>query len=424
MSDDSFFREVDEEIRHDKVKAVWTRFGAWLLGGAIAVVAVTAGFVAYEHYQTNQANAAGDQFAAAIKLAADGETDAAIKALNGIVQEGVGSYPALARLSIAGIEAKAGKPKEAVAAYDSVANDSGAPTGLRDMAAIRAAYVLVDSGTLDEVRERVERLSGDSEPLRFPAREAIALAAWKAGDADTAKPLLEQLVTDSGTPRDISGRARILLDLINSGATGPDALPPAKAGENAASAPAASADDGLGSVNLPGLLDGTGDASTEGSAGGAAMPTTDLGASSGSDASGAGAPDNSATGDAAAESAGGAASPAASGANDTAPSAADAPAGAAPSGAADAPQTQNDAGSAMPSDQTPATSGGDDAETRQPAADGAASDAASQTSTAAPAAAESSTTTPSANADAPATAIVPASPSGDSESGNATTTGN
>ncbi|WAP69257.1 tetratricopeptide repeat protein [Jiella pelagia] len=280
MSDDSFFREVDEELRQDKVKAVWTRFGAWLLGGAIAVIAITVGVVAYEHYETNQANAAGDRYAAAMRLADEGNADAAIQALQEIAGNGVGAYPALARLSIGGLEAKAGRPEQAVAAYDAVSNDADAPGGLRDMAAIRAAYVLVDSGSLDDVRQRVERLSGDSDPLRFPAREAIALAAWKAGDAETAKPFFQGLVDDSGTPSDISGRARILLDLINAGATGPNALTPAEGAETQSPA---SADNGLGAVDLPGLLDG-GAATGEAGAGGAVMPTTDLGQSGGPEA--------------------------------------------------------------------------------------------------------------------------------------------
>ena len=354
MSDDSFFREVDEELRQDKVKAVWTRFGTWLLVGAVSVVVVTAGFVAFEHYQTTQANAAGDRYAAAVKLADDGKTDEAIKALKAIANDDFGAYPALARLSIGGIEAKAGRSKEAVAAYDSVSNDDEAPKGLRDMAAIRAAYVLVDTGTLADVRQRVERLSGDSDPLRFPAREAIALAAWKAGDAKTAKPLLDQLVTDQGTPRDISGRARILLDLINSGATGPNALPPAK-DDGKSAAPAASADNGLGVVDLPGLLDGSGGASDAATGqgnvspglGDGAMPTTDLGAStagSAPDASGAAAPnaEGAGTSPSAPADASGTAAPSEAGA--TAPTTS-APAGAAP---ADAPPSTPAAPDAVP----------------------------------------------------------------------------
>ncbi|MBO0662613.1 tetratricopeptide repeat protein [Jiella sp. MQZ9-1] len=280
MSDESFFREVDEELRQDKVKAVWTRFGSWLVGAAVVVVAGTAGYVAYERYQTSQANAAGDRYAQAMKLAEEGKREDAIKALKTIADNGIGAYPALAQLTIGGLEAKAGDPKRAVAAFDAVANNAEAPQDLRDMAALRAGYVLVDHGTLDEVHDRVDRLTGDSQPLRFAAREAIALAAWKAGDGKTAKPLLEKLVTDGETPSDMAGRARILLALINSGATGPNAIPPAKP-EPAGATPPASADNGLGVIDLPGLLDTKPGAAKGGGAalpiGTPQMPTSNIG---------------------------------------------------------------------------------------------------------------------------------------------------
>ena len=63
MSDDSFIREVDEELRQDQFKSLWDRFGAYILGGAILVVLVTAAVVAYRYWDETRANAAGDKFA-------------------------------------------------------------------------------------------------------------------------------------------------------------------------------------------------------------------------------------------------------------------------------------------------------------------------------------------------------------------------
>ena len=40
MSDDSFFREVSEELRQDRVKAIWTRFGTYILAAVILVVVI------------------------------------------------------------------------------------------------------------------------------------------------------------------------------------------------------------------------------------------------------------------------------------------------------------------------------------------------------------------------------------------------
>ncbi len=214
MSDDSFFREVSDELRQDKVKAVWTKFGAWIFAAVVLAVAITAGVVGWDRYRIAQANESGDNYLAALDLAREGKRDDAVAALEAIAADGYGAYPDLARMSIGGVLHEQDKSDDAVAAFDSVAGDSDVPQPIRDMAAVRAAYILVDNGTLDDVRNRVERLTGDSEALRFPAREAIALAAWKAGDWDTARQLFQQLLDDAGAPSGISGRARMMIEVI------------------------------------------------------------------------------------------------------------------------------------------------------------------------------------------------------------------
>ena len=295
MSDDSFFREVSEELRHDRVKAIWTRFGTIILAAVVLVIVATAAVVAWDRYTTSQANTSGDHYLAALKLSEDGKRDEAVTALQAIAANGYGAYPDLARMSIGSVRAQQGQPKEALAAFDAVANDTDVPQPIRDMAAIRAAYILVDSGTLAEVQDRVQRLTGDSEPMRFPAREAVGLAAWKAGDTATARKAFQQLADDGGTPQGIAGRARLMLDIIKSGDTGSstsaaaDTGQPAKPADGNAPAPAAPASEPRADANAPspGAGDVPGaDAGAKASADGAqpdavAMPTTDVGTASG-----------------------------------------------------------------------------------------------------------------------------------------------
>ena len=310
MSDDSFFREVSEELRQDRFKAIWTRFGTTFLAAVVLVIAVTAGFVGWERYTASRANASGDRYLAALKLSEDGKPDEAVSALQSLSTDGYGAYPDFARMSIGSVREQQGQAKEAVAAFDVVANDTGAPQAIRDMAAIRAGYVLVDSGTLSQVQDRVQRLSGDSEPMRFPAREMIGLAAWKAGDTKTAAKAFQQLADDGGTPQGIAGRAKLMLDLIKSADTATASSAPAEAtvpaptptqGEGDTAAPSAS-----GEVAAPSSpastsaaepqaetnLDATPPAADAGAAetpadapqpGTVTSPTTDLGTSSAAD---------------------------------------------------------------------------------------------------------------------------------------------
>lgn len=214
MSDDSFFREVNEEIRQDQAKALWDRFGPVILGLAALIVVGTGAFVAWEYWQSSKANTAGDAFSQALTLARDGKNDEALAALKALETDGYGAYPILARMRSATVLADKGDFKGAVEAFDAVAADGSIPMSIRDLARLRAAYLLVDNGTSAEVSQRAEPLSADTNPLRASAREALALSAWKEGKASDALKLFEQISNDDQAPQNARQRAGMMAELI------------------------------------------------------------------------------------------------------------------------------------------------------------------------------------------------------------------
>lgn len=214
MSDDSFIREVNEEIRQEQARALWDRFGPALLGLAALVVIGTGAWVAWDYWQTSRANAAGDSFAQALQLAKDGKNDEALAALKALEADGYGAYPILARLRSATVLADKGDSKGAVEAFDAVAADSSIPMSIRDMARLRAAFLLVDTGAYADVAQRAEQLSSDTNPLRASAREALALSAWKEGKASDALKLFDQISKDDQAPQNARQRATVMAELI------------------------------------------------------------------------------------------------------------------------------------------------------------------------------------------------------------------
>lgn|SRR5690554_5527245 len=215
MSDDSFIREVNEELRQDQFKALWNRYGTLIIGVAVAVVLATAAYVGYKYWTTNRANQAGDTFAQALDLAAEGKSDEALAQLSELRENGPGTYPVLAQLREATLLADEGKATEAVAAFDAVANNSSAPAALRDMARLRSGLLLVDHGSYADVSARVEQLTSDSNPVRHSAREVLALSAWKEGNRDTALSLFGQIIDDGDAPAGVRQRAEMMSDLIS-----------------------------------------------------------------------------------------------------------------------------------------------------------------------------------------------------------------
>ena len=82
------------------------------------------------------------------------------------------------------------------------------------MARLRAGYILVDNGSYEDVSKRVEVLTDDTNALRHSAREALGLAAWKAGKAKDALVFFDQIAADEAAPTNIRERAGMMSELI------------------------------------------------------------------------------------------------------------------------------------------------------------------------------------------------------------------
>jgi len=212
--DDSFIREVNEELRQDRARALWDRFGPAFIGLAVAVVLATAAFVGWEYWVESQANKSGDEFSAALQLANSGKNDEALAALAALEKDGYGAYPLLARMRAATVLGQKGDFTGAVKEFDEVSGDGSIPHAIRDMARLRAALILVDNGTYEDVSARVEPLTADTNTLRHSAREALGLAAWKSGKAKDAIALFDQIASDDGAPRNLRQRATLMSELI------------------------------------------------------------------------------------------------------------------------------------------------------------------------------------------------------------------
>jgi hypothetical protein len=220
MSDDSFIREVNEELRQDQAKALLRKYGVYAVAVIVVVLLATAGYVGYRYWHNHRSGTSGDDFARAMALADEGKNDEALTALRAVISDGHASYPLLARMGIGTVLANQGDFAGAVAEFDAVAASS-VPAPIRDIARLRAGLLLVDHGSYADVSSRVETLTADTNPMRHSAREALGLAAWKEGRAADALKFFEQIENDQGAPANTRRRATVMTELIRgSGTTG------------------------------------------------------------------------------------------------------------------------------------------------------------------------------------------------------------
>lgn len=218
MSDDTIFREVDEEVRQAELKKLWDKFGWLFVGAAIALVLGVAGTKAYTAWRISGIQASGGQFEQALDLIQSGKIDEAGTGLSALAANGKGGYKVLARLRSADLGT--GDVAAKVAAYDAIADDGGIDRPIRDLARVRAALLRVDDADEAEMARRLKGLDQPISPWRHSATELLGLSAWKTGNAKKAQGYFLTILADPAAPRSVRIRAeqmRALLEPVLSG---------------------------------------------------------------------------------------------------------------------------------------------------------------------------------------------------------------
>ena len=218
MSNDTLIREVDDELRGDRMRALWKRFGPYVIGAAVAIVLIVAVNEGWSWWQNSNAARSSDQFYSALELAEGTDVAAAQAALDKVAAEGSGGYPTLARFRQAGLLANEGKTAEAVAAYDAVATAETNPR-IRELALVLGAYLLVDGGDVAAVQQRVGGLLTPDSPMRNAARETLGLTQYKAGEANAALESFQGILNDPQASQELLARVQVYVaQLISEGA--------------------------------------------------------------------------------------------------------------------------------------------------------------------------------------------------------------
>jgi len=206
------FNEVDEEVRREKLQKLWDRHQGLIIGGAILIIVAVGGWQAYGWWQAKQAAEAGGAFQTAMTLSTEGKHAEAESAFAKVAEKGVAGYRDLARLQMAS-ELAQRDPKAAVEAYDAIAADTRVSQTMRDLAAVRAGLLLVDTASYDDMRRRLEGASAAERPFRNSARELLALSALRGGDGATARKWFDQIVGDLSAPPGLRQRIEMLMAL-------------------------------------------------------------------------------------------------------------------------------------------------------------------------------------------------------------------
>lgn len=210
------FDEVNEDLRAERARQWFKRYGGVLVAVVLLIVGAVAGWQAWRWWEARRDLAVASQYLSAMfqadRIGPDGKgRQEAIQAFEAVAATAPKGYATLARLRIAALQADAGDLKSATAQWDQIAGDGGADPLLRDFASLMWVEHQIDTGDPGLLAARLTPLTAPGNPWRPLAQEAQGLIFLRTGKTDAAKALFQQLAQDATAPEGVRNRANGLL---------------------------------------------------------------------------------------------------------------------------------------------------------------------------------------------------------------------
>lgn len=206
QNNDAFFREVDDDLRRDRLTGFWRRWGLAVAAAVAIGLLLLALGLWWAGHRRARAGRDGERLTAVLADAEQGRAQAKDPRLAALARSPRPAYRALARLSQASITAGI-DPKAAAADYRAIAADTKFAQPVRDLALIRATMIQIDTLPPAEVAARMRPLAQPGGAWFGSAGELTAVAYVRMGRRDLAGPLFAAIARDSNVPDSIRGRA-------------------------------------------------------------------------------------------------------------------------------------------------------------------------------------------------------------------------
>ena len=209
---EEFIREVDEELKEEKRMKLWKKYLPYILSFSLGVVFFTSGYVFWENYTNNAKQRLGDDFTAAVELAKEEDIDAALLALDRIVDKGSDGYVTMAKMKKASLLIDQGDIQSGLDIYLDLEKNA-VDQSFRDIATILYVLNSIDSKSGEDLLEKISPLEA-SNIWKSSALELKAYIYLKNNQINNAIETFDSILKLPSKPSSLSTRAQNMIDYL------------------------------------------------------------------------------------------------------------------------------------------------------------------------------------------------------------------
>ena len=206
-SSEVFLREVDENLRRDRMQGFARRFGGWIVTAIIAFLAAVGGWIYWQNLQTKKTAEQSEELAKIYTDIGTAREPTVPKRLDTLAAEGNDVVKATAMFLRAALALQGNDRATATTTLHKIVDDDGLPQVYRDAATVRVTALEFDQLKPEQVIARLEPMTKPGEPWYGTAGEMTAMALLKQGKKAEAGRLFAAVAADKQVPETIRSRA-------------------------------------------------------------------------------------------------------------------------------------------------------------------------------------------------------------------------
>lgn len=204
---DVFLREVDEELRKERLNNFVARYGWAIIAAIVLVLGAIGGWLWWQHSKAESAGMQGEALLETLDAMESGGIANAQPKIAELAESRNAGYRAAGLFARANAELQANNNAAAIATLGSIVQDQGLDEIYRNAALVRQTALEFDSLQPQAVIQRLGPLARPGEPWFGSAGELVGIAHMKMNRADLAGQLFGQIGRDETVPPSIRTRA-------------------------------------------------------------------------------------------------------------------------------------------------------------------------------------------------------------------------
>ena len=213
--EDAFIREIDEELKNEKIKKLWDKYGLFIILFVFVAFFSAVSFETFQAWKDKRNQEMSDSFAYALNLQNQGRFAESQEVLTSIKNSNRGIYTNIAQMQIVNLLIELKQFDKAISELEQIVADEAFNPQMRDVARLKLASYKLNTASAEEINALLAPLTDKQNVWNNTAKELLAMRALRDNDPAQALNIYKDISGNSKTTDTLQSRVQDMINVLS-----------------------------------------------------------------------------------------------------------------------------------------------------------------------------------------------------------------